>query len=161
MIETGSDTLLILEFTSAGGTGALVAIGPSTRAYWMEHEDIATLAVRRGWVKVDTLSSAKGMEFRVEGARLGAASDAGTYVVHVGEEADEVFHESGSMTLRVQTPDGGGAGVFSKPNEFSSRGDAGEVQTRPGPGDAFVASRASGVSRSAASGDGGEAARQG
>ncbi len=139
LIETGSDTLLILEFTSAGGTGALVAIGPSTRAYWMEHEDIATLAVRRGWVKVDTLSSAKGMEFRVEGARLGAASDAGTYVVHVGEEADEVFHESGSMTLRVQTPDGGGAGVFSKPNEFSSRGDAGEVQTRPGPAAAFVA----------------------
>ena len=95
LIETRPDALLILEFSSAGGSGALVAIGPSTRAYWMEHDDIATLAVRRGWVKVDTLSSAKGMEFRVEGARLGAASDAGTYVVHVGEEADEVFHESG------------------------------------------------------------------
>jgi hypothetical protein len=143
LIESKPGGLLILEFGSGAAASAIVAIGPSTRAYWMDHRKIATLAVLGGWIKVDTLSSVQGGEFRIDGPRLGATSSAGIYVVHVGEEADEVFHERGTMTRWAQQPGGGAANAAnaastsSKPSEFASRTDTGAIQTRLGPGAAF------------------------
>ena len=133
VIEAGPGGLLILEFEFGGPVGAIVAIGPSTRAYWMTRPTGASLVVLAGWVKVDTLSSRQGMEFKTDGLRLGASSGAGTYVLHVGEGIDEVFHESGAMTLWIQNPDGGGAGASSKPNELVTRSTAAAAETGLGP----------------------------
>jgi TonB family protein len=137
MIESQPDTFLILEFRCGSTACAVAGMGPSTRAYWVERSEGPTLAILRGWVKVDTLSSAQNVAFKVQGTRLGAASSAGTYIVHAGEGTDEVFHESGTVTLWVQKPDGSGTSRNSKPNEFASRTGSGEVQIQPRPGTAF------------------------
>ena len=137
LIESKPDSLLILELRSGSTVSAIIAIGPATRAYWMNRPEGATLAILGGWIKVDTLSSAQGATVKVQGTRLGAASSAGIYIVHVGEAADEVFQESGTMTLWVQKPDGTGVGRTSRPNEFASRSGSSEVQTQPRPGAAF------------------------
>jgi hypothetical protein len=138
MVESSPNTFLILEFRCGAALCAVAGMGPSTRAYWMERSEGPTLVVLRGWVKVDTLSSAPGVSFKVQGAHLGAASSAGTYIVHAGEGTDEVFHESGTMTLWVLKPDGSGTSRNSKPNEFASRTGGGEVQMQPRPGTALI-----------------------
>jgi hypothetical protein len=138
LIESKPGSLLMLEFSAGTAVGAIVAIGPSTRAYWMEGRSVATLAVLEGWIKVDTVSSAQGTDFRTVGRRLGAASGAGVYVLHAGDEVDEVFHESGVMTLWVQKPDGSGTSASSGPSEFTSRSKTSAAQTRLGPGAAFL-----------------------
>jgi hypothetical protein len=137
MAESQPDTFLILEFHCGAAVCAVAGMGPSTRAYWMDRSEGPTLVVLRGWVKVDTLSSSPSVAFKVQGTHLGAASSAGTYIVHAGEGTDEVFHESGTMTLWVQKPDGSGTSRTSKPNEFASRTGSGEVQIQPRPGTAF------------------------
>jgi hypothetical protein len=137
MIESQPDTFLILEFRCGSAVCAVAGMGPSTRAYWMDRSEGPTLAILRGWVKVDTLSAAQNVAFKVQGTRLGAASGAGTYIVHAGDGTDEVFHESGTMTLWVQKPDGSGASRVSKQNEFASRTGSGDVQVQPRPGTAF------------------------
>jgi hypothetical protein len=138
IIESKPDGFLILEFRSASALCAVVGMGPATRAYWMDRADGPTLAILRGWVKVDTLSPAQNVAFKVQGTRLGAASSAGTYIVHGGDGTDEVFHESGTMTLWVQKPDGSGASRVSKQNEFASRTGGSEVQIQPRPAAAFT-----------------------
>jgi hypothetical protein len=139
LIESKPDSLLILEFRSGTAVCAVVAIGPSTRAYWMDRRDGATLAMISGWVKVDTLSSVPSAAFKVQGTHLGAASNGGTYILHAAEGVDEVFHEGGTMTLWVQKPDGTGIGRSSKPNEFASRTGTSDVQSQPRTGAAFNA----------------------
>jgi TonB family protein len=131
LIESSSNSLLILEFRSGSAVGAVVGIGPSTRAYWMEHPHDVVLAMLSGWIKVDSTSSAPSASLKVQGTRLGAATNNGSYIVHAGESADEIFHESGTMTLWIQKPDGTGVGRESRPNEFASRTGAGEVHAQP------------------------------
>jgi len=139
IVESQPASFLVLEIKGAG-TAALVGIGPATRAYWMPGRDSITLALLEGWIKVDTGPTSAGPEVRALARRLGAASSGGVYVLHAGADGDEVFHESGTMTLYTLKPDGTATAGASKPSEFASRaGTSGALQTRLGPAAAFVA----------------------
>jgi hypothetical protein len=138
LIATEPGTLLILAFKAGAAVGSIVAVAPGSRLYWMDRSDRVTLAVRGGWVKVDTLTTGQNLEVEAEGPHLGAASDAGIYVLHVGDAVDEVFHESGSMQLWARKPDGVRASASSRPNQLARRSTADPLQTRIGVDAAFV-----------------------
>lgn len=137
IIETQPGAFLVVELRVGDGVGALVGIGPATRAYWRERGPSPTFGVLAGWIKVDTQSAARPAEVRTEGVRLAADSQSGVYVLHAGVEADEVFHESGAMTVSIPATPGGGAP--SPANEWVSSNSAGAIQRRLGPGVAFAA----------------------
>src|ERR1700736_4921218 len=117
LIESKPDSLLIVEFRCGATLCAVAALGPSTRAYWMDRPQGATLGLLGGWIKVDTLTSAASAAVKVVSTYLGASSSAGTYIVHAQEGIDEVFHESGTMSLWVQKPEGSGVARNSSVNE--------------------------------------------
>jgi hypothetical protein len=138
LIATEPGALLMVAFKSGAAVGGIVAVGPSSRLYWMDRPDRVTLAVRRGWVKVDTLAAGEHLAVHAEGPHLGAASDAGTFVLHVGDAVDEVFHESGSMQLWSRNADGARTSASSTPNQFARRGGADPINARFGPDMDFV-----------------------
>jgi TonB family protein len=138
LIESKPDSLLIIEFRCGASLCAVAALGPSTRAYWMDRQEGATLGLLGGWIKVDTLTPAASAAFKVLGTHLGASSNAGTYIVHAQDGIDEIFHESGTMTLWVQKPEGSGVARNNSVNEFASRSGTGEVQLQPRPAAAFA-----------------------
>ncbi|HXA35646.1 MAG TPA: TonB family protein [Steroidobacteraceae bacterium] len=139
LIESKPDSLSILEFRCGATLCAVAALGSSTRAYWMDRQPGgATFGLLGGWIKVDTLTSAASASFKVLGTHLGGSSSAGTYIVHAQEEIDEVFHESGTMTLWVQKPEGSGVARNSSGSEFASRSGTAEVQLQPRPTPAFA-----------------------
>jgi hypothetical protein len=138
LIATEPGTLLILAFKAGAAVGSIVAVAPGSHLYWMDRSDRVTLAVRGGWVKVDTLTPGQNLEVAAEGPHLGAASDAGIYVLHVGDVVDEVFHESGSMQLWARKADGVQASASSGPSQLARRSTADPMQTRIGADAAFV-----------------------
>ena len=138
MIETKSDTLLILDFHCGDTLCAVAALGPSTRAYWMDRPEGVTFALLSGWIKVDNLTANPPLAIAALGTHLGASTNAGVFVLHAEPVNDEVFEESGSMALWVQKSDGTGVSRTSRPNEFASRGGNGEIQILPRPASAFA-----------------------
>lgn len=137
VIESSTGNLLILELRTGAATSALVAIGPATRAYWISQPGGATFALLEGWLKVDTASVTAAAEIRMAGTRLGAASDAGTYVLHAGDSADEVFHERGAVTLWVPAANGW-VSAPSNPSEYAARAQGAALRTHIGPDPAFL-----------------------
>jgi hypothetical protein len=138
LIESGLGSLLILEVRDGTVTRAIVALGPETRAHWAGQADAGvTLDVLEGWVKVDTAAPSAPLEVRSVGPLLGAVSRSGTYVLHVGAAADQVFQESGDVTLWLPTPDGTGTTAATKPGQFTECG-AGGSRTRMGLDPAFL-----------------------
>ena len=138
LIATGPGALLILQFKAGEAAGAIVAVGPSSRLYWMDRPDRVSLAVRAGWIKVDTLTPARDLLLESQGPRLGAASAAGTYVLHVGDAVDEIFHENGSMQLWARNAEGQRSGAASGPSPLSRRSADEPIRTRRAPDAAFV-----------------------
>jgi hypothetical protein len=138
LIATGPGTLLILQFKAGEAPGAIVAVGPSSRLYWMDRPDRVSLAVRAGWIKVDTLTPGQNLLLEAQGPRLGAASAAGTYVLHVGDAVDEIFHENGSMQLWARNAEGLRTGAASGPSQLSRRSGDDPIRTRKAPDAAFV-----------------------
>ncbi len=138
MIETPADSLLVLDFNADPQPRAVAAIGPASRVYWQQHRAVTTLALLRGWVKVDTLTAGRQGTLSVLGTRLGAVSSAGIYVAHAGESLDEVFHESGAMTLLVPESNRIGDGA-SLPGGFAARAAGQPVRTALRADAAFVA----------------------
>jgi hypothetical protein len=138
LIATGPGTLLILQFKAGEAPGAIAAVGPSSRLYWMDRPDRVSLAVRAGWIKVDTLTPGQNLLLEAQGPRLGAASAAGTYVLHAGDAADEIFQENGSMQLWARSAEGLRTAVASAPSQLSRRSADDPIRTRRAPDAAFV-----------------------
>jgi hypothetical protein len=139
IIHTPSASLLILELRSAGQVVAVTAIGPSSDVYWLEEADHPTLAVMHGWIKVDTLAAAQSCRVELQGLRLGATSDAGVFVAHVGAETDDVFHEQGTLSIAVRHPEGDDPAIPSTLNQLARRTDFGPLQSRIGVDNQFNA----------------------
>jgi hypothetical protein len=138
IIATRPGALLILEFKAGSAVGAIVAVGPSSDLYWIDRPDGVSLAVLAGWIKVDTLAPAQKLLLEAQGPRLGAASAAGTYVLHVGDSLDEIFQENGSMQLWSRNSEGVRSAAASAPSQFSRRSADDWIQTRRAPDAAFV-----------------------
>lgn len=107
----------------------------------MDRASGVTLAVLNGWIKVDAPTPGPRGVVVTEGASLHAASDGGSYVMHVSGAGDEVFQEKGSMLLEVSRAGGdqaAGAAVPSRPDQLTRRSVSGQIQTRAGADAAFV-----------------------
>jgi hypothetical protein len=138
LIATGPATLLILQFKAGEAVGATIAVGPSSQIYWMARPGRVSLAVRGGWIKVDTQTPGQNLLLEAQGPRLGAASAAGIYVLHAGDAVDEIFHENGSMLLWARSAEGLRTDAASGPSQFSRRSADEPIRTQRAPDAAFV-----------------------
>jgi len=132
IVETGPDAFLV---TQEPG-GDLVAIGPSSGVYFVERQDVPTLFVLKGWVKVDSRSA----PIRLTGTRLGIQGHQAVMLLHADERSNEVFDEQGSTTLLPAGDDARPIGKETGPNRFFLRGEQLEVVSQTSPSPEFVAS---------------------
>jgi hypothetical protein len=84
----------------------------------LEHSDVPTFVVMRGWLKLDAKGSGEGGLHRAIGLQLGAAAREGVFVVHVADHHDELFHEAGVMTLLPRDAAATRTGRESKVTQF-------------------------------------------
>ena len=97
LIETGPGNFIVV----SAADGAVVALGSDTFACLPERPEAATWIVLRGWLKEDVPGPAATVH-RVIGQALGAASHGSVLVVHASERGDELFQESGVLTLLLR-----------------------------------------------------------
>jgi len=131
IVATGPNAFVVLQETG----GNLVGIGPSTSVYFVERQEVETLFVLRGWVKVDVKSGT----MRLTGARLGMQGRQAVMVLHADERSNEIFDEQGSTTL---LPTGESAQPMSKetgPSRFFLRAEQLEVVSQASPSAEFLA----------------------
>ena len=131
IVETAPNAFLVIQEPGGG----LVGIGPSTGVYIVEREEVPTLFVLKGWVKVD----AKSGPLRLAGLRLGIQGHQAVMLLHADERADEVFDEQGSATLFPAGDDARPVGKETGPNRFFLRGEQLEVVSQASPSADFVA----------------------
>jgi hypothetical protein len=134
-VETQPGNFVVLELPGP----AVVALGPSTRLYLLEHSDVPTFVVLRGWLKLDANVTGEGALHRVVGLQLGAIARQGVFVVHVADHGDEVFHEAGVMTLLLRDDAAMRSDRESKVTQFFVREDRNPVVVAPRPAASFVA----------------------
>jgi hypothetical protein len=96
-IETPPGSFVVADLPAS----IVVAFGPSTRLYLMG-ADGSTLVVLRGWLKLDAHPAGEGVLRRAIAMQLGAGVRQGVFVLHATDRRDEVFQESGVMTLLVR-----------------------------------------------------------
>ena len=131
IVETGPTAFLVIQ----GPGGDLVGIGPSTGVYFVEHEEVLTLFVLKGWVKVDV----KSEPMRLTGTHLGIQGHQAVMLLHADEHANEVFDEQGSTTLLPSGDDARAVGKETGPNRFFLRGEQLEEVSQASPSGEFVA----------------------
>jgi hypothetical protein len=134
LIETQSGSFIVADLPA----GAVVAVGPSTRLYLLEGTDVPTFVVLRGWLKLDAHPSGAGDLRRAIAAQLGAAARQGVFVLHATEHRDEVFQESGMMTLLLRDAAATHSKSESKITQYFARED-GNLIVAPRPTAPFVA----------------------
>jgi hypothetical protein len=115
--------------------GDLVGIGPSTGVYFVEHEEVTTLFVLKGWVKVDV----KSEPIRLTGTHLGIQGHQAVMLLHAAEHSNEVFDEQGSTTLLPSGDDARAVGKETGPSRFFLRGEQLEEVSQASPSGEFVA----------------------
>ena len=134
-IETQPGNFVVVELPGA----AVAALGPSTRIYFLEHSDVPTFVVMRGWLKLDAKGSGEGGLHRAVGLQLGAAARMGVFVVHVADHRDELFHEAGALTLLLRDDAATRTERESKVTQFFVREDRNPVVVTPRPAASFIA----------------------
>jgi hypothetical protein len=131
MVETGANAFVVIQEPS----GNLVGIGPSTDVYFVERQEVITLFVLRGWVKVDVKSG----PVRLTGTRLGIQSHQAVMLLHADQRSNEVFDEQGSTTLLPAHDDARPVGEETGPSRFFLRGEQLDVLSQASPSAEFVA----------------------
>lgn len=132
-VETGAANFVVVELPG----GAVVAFGPSSRLLLLQ-STTAAFAVLRGWVKVDAHEAADAPLQAALGLRLGASARHGVFVLHATDQRDEVFLESGEMTLLLHDEKATRSEREVKVTQFLTREDRNPVVTAPRPASAFV-----------------------
>ncbi|MHB8721606.1 MAG: FecR family protein [Steroidobacteraceae bacterium] len=134
-IETQPRNFVVVELAGA----AVAAIGPSTRLYFLEHSDVPTFVVTRGWLKLEAKESGEGGLHRAAGLQLGAAVREGVFVIHVADHRDELFHEAGLITLLLRDDAATRIDRESKVTQFFVREDFNPAVVAPRPAAPFIA----------------------
>ena len=132
-IETPPGSFVVADLPAS----AVVAFGPSTRLYLMG-ADGSTLVVLRGWLKLDAHPTGEGVLRRAIAMQLGAGVRQGVFVLHASERRDEVFQESGVMTLLVRDDAVTRSNRESKITQYFAREDR-NLTVAPRPTAPFVA----------------------
>jgi len=131
IVETGANAFVVIQ--EPGGN--LVGMGPFTDVYFVERQDVITLFILRGWVKVDVRSG----PIRVTGTRLGIQGHHAVMLLHADEGSNEAFDEEGSTTLLAAGEDARPIGKETGPSRFFLRGEHLEVLSQPSPSAEFLA----------------------
>jgi hypothetical protein len=131
IVETGATAFVVIQEPG----GDLVGIGPSTDVYFVERQEVITLFVLRGWVKVDVKSG----PLRLTGTRLGIQGHQAVMLLHADERSNEVFDEQGSTTLLPAEDEARPVGRETGPNRFFLRGEQLDVLSQGSPSAEFVA----------------------
>jgi hypothetical protein len=131
IVETGANAFVVIQEPD----GDLVGIGPSTDVYFVERQEVMTVFVLKGWVKVDVKSG----PIRLTGTRLGIQGHLAVMVLHADERSNEVFDEQGSTTLLPAAADARPVGRETGPNRFFLRGEQLDVLSQASPSAEFVA----------------------
>jgi len=131
IVETGPGAFVVIQ---APG-GDLIGIGPSSGVYFVEREDVTTLFVLRGWVKVDVRSG----PLRLTGTRLGIQGHQAVMLLYADEHSTEAFDEQGLATLLPAGDDARPVGKETGPSRFFLRGEQLEVVSQASPSAEFVA----------------------
>jgi hypothetical protein len=132
-IETQPGSFVVADLSA----GSVVALGPSTRLY-LSGGDGATFVVLRGWLKLDAHPAGEGALRRATAMQLGAATREGVFVLHASDHRDEVFQESGVMTLLVRDDAVTRSNRESKITQYFAREDR-NLTVAPRPSAPFVA----------------------
>jgi hypothetical protein len=132
IVETGPDAFLVIQEPG----GDLIGIGPSSGVYLVERQEVPTLFVLTGWVKVD----AKSGPIRLTGTHLGMQGHQAVMLLHADARSNEVFDEQGSTTLLSAGDDARSVGKETGPNRFFLRGEQLEVVSQASPSAEFVES---------------------
>jgi hypothetical protein len=132
-IETQPGSFVVADLTA----GTVVALGPSTRLYLLG-ADAPTFVVLRGWLKLDANPTGEGAQQRAIAMQLGAATRQGVFVLHASEHRDEVFQESGVVTLLVRDDAVTRSNRESKITQYFAREDR-NLTVAPRPTAPFVA----------------------
>jgi hypothetical protein len=130
IVETEPNAFLVIQEPG----GDLVGIGPSTGVYFVERQEVPTLFVLKGWVKVD----AKSGPIRLTGARIGVQGRQAVMLLHADERSNEVFDEQGSTTLLPAGDDARPVGKETGSSRFFLRSDQLEVVAQASPSAEFV-----------------------
>jgi hypothetical protein len=130
IVETGANAFLVIQEPG----GDLVGIGPSTDVYFVERQEVITVFVLRGWVKVD----AKSGPIRITATRLGIQGHQAVMLLHADEHSNEVFDEQGSTTLLPADGDARPVGKETGPSRFFLRGEQLDVLSQASPSAEFV-----------------------
>lgn len=133
LIETQPGNFIVADLPA----GTVVAFGPSTRLYLMG-ADGSNIVVLRGWLKLDAHPIGEGAMRRAITLQLGAASRQGVFVLHASDRRDEVFQESGVMTLLVRDDAVTRSNRESKATQFFAREER-NLSVAPRPAAPFVA----------------------
>lgn len=131
IVETGPNEFVVIQEPG----GDLVGIGPSTGVYFVERQDVVTLFVLTGWVKVDV----KSEPIRLTGARLGMQGRQAVMLLHANEHSNEIFDEQGSTTLLPAGDDAQPIGKETGPSRFFIRAERLEMVSQASPSAEFVA----------------------
>ena len=141
IIESSEGAFVQLEFA----TGAIVALGPSSRLYIFqhaggtstEHAVAVDLVLLNGWLKGES-SAAKG-SYRYQSPMLAVTAAGGTVVVHSNESGCDVFVESGSASIGEVSQTGNSRQtITAKAGQFVSRHKGTGVNNLPRPSPAFI-----------------------
>jgi len=124
-------------FAVADLPGGTFAVGPSTRLYLLG-ADTPTFVVLRGWLKLDAHPAGARTTHRALAMQLGAAARQGVFVLHAAEHRDEVFQESGALTLLVRDDAVTHSNPESKITQYFAREDR-KLTVAPRPSAAFIA----------------------
>ena len=100
--------------------------------------DGSTLVVLRGWLKLDAHPTGEGVLRRAIAMQLGAGVRQGVFVLHASDHRDEVFQESGVMTLLVRDDAVTRSNRESKITQYFAREDRNLI-VAPRPSAPFVA----------------------
>jgi hypothetical protein len=130
-IETQPGSFVVADLPA--GT---VAFGPATRLYLLAAE-VPAFVVFRGWLKLDAHPTGEGALHRAIAMQLGGATRQGVFVLHASEHRDEVFQESGVMTLLVRDDAVTRSNRESKITQYFAREDR-NLTAAPRPTPAFV-----------------------
>jgi len=131
IVETGANAFVVVQEPG----GDLVGIGPSTDVYFVERQEVITLFVLRGWVKVDVKSG----PIRLTGTRLGIQGHQAVMLLHADERSNEVFDEQGPTTLLPADDAARPVGKETGPSRFFLRGEQLDVLSQASPSAEFVA----------------------
>ncbi|MFI5110147.1 MAG: hypothetical protein ACHP78_15080 [Terriglobales bacterium] len=120
--------------------GVVVALGPSTRVFFVSHAAKNTeMFVLGGWLKGEIGPNAG--TYRYASPFLAATTTDGTVVLHVLGDGADIFVESGSAGISKVSPEGNmGIAGAARAGQFFSRHAGQGINISPRPSSAFVES---------------------